>query len=255
MNVGSLVVGQYYMSEISAKLETMNKNISKISDFQDKEFKSRIMSLIALVGEISQFSTEIIENDELRVQKIAVLENKKADATELLGQVNETIIGISKNTPNPDFKIYQEKVDGFYVLVEYQNILISVLGEISKLLYLLGKGGISSELCYASYNKYWELSAQARTVLESWHDKQVVALKIDLDKSRMTKSGVEGFFAQIPAFIDEKYKYKEIKQGLTDKINTQAQATPKAIIEPVAIYDNDVQIIVKDGKYFYLHGE
>jgi hypothetical protein len=34
MNVGSLVVGQYYMSEISAKLETMIKSIDKISDFQ-----------------------------------------------------------------------------------------------------------------------------------------------------------------------------------------------------------------------------
>ena len=255
MNVGSLVVGQYYMSEISAKLETMNRNISKISDFQDKEFKSRIMSLIALVVEISQFSTEIIENDELRVQKIAVLENKKADATELLGQVNETIIGISQNTPNPDFKIYQEKVDDFNILVSYQNILITMLGEISKLLYLLGKGGISSELCYASYNKYWELSTQAKAVLENWHDKQVETLKIDLDKNRLTKSGVEGFFAQIPAFINDKYKYKEIKQGLADKINTQAQAKLTSVIEPKSIYDNDVQIIIKDGKYFYLRGE
>ena len=243
------------MSEISAKLETMNKNISKISDFQDKEFKSRVMSLIALVGEISQFSTEIIENDELRVQKIAVLENKKADATELLGQVNETIIGISQNTPNPDFKIYEQKVDDFNVLVEYQNILITVLGEISKLLYLLGKSGISNELCYASYNKYWELSAHARTVLENWHNKQVEALKIDLDKNMLTKSGVEGYFAQISAFINEKYKYKELKQGLADKIITQAQAKLKAVVEPKVIYDKDVQIIVKDGRYFYLHGE
>ena len=33
MNVGSLVVGQYYMSEISSKLETMTKSIDKIGDF------------------------------------------------------------------------------------------------------------------------------------------------------------------------------------------------------------------------------
>lgn len=36
VNVGALVVGQYYMSEINTKLETMNKNIHKISDFQDR---------------------------------------------------------------------------------------------------------------------------------------------------------------------------------------------------------------------------
>jgi len=135
MNVGSLVVGQYYMAEINAKLETMNKNISKISDFQDREFKSRIMSLMGLVGEVSRFSTEIIENDEVRTQKIASLENMKANATELLGQVNETMTGIIQNYPTPDYKTYQEKVDEFTVLAEYQSILITMLEKISELTY------------------------------------------------------------------------------------------------------------------------
>ncbi len=94
MNVGSLVVGQYYMTEISAKLETMSKNIDKISDFQDKEFKSRILSVIALVSEVTDFSTEIIENDEQRQRKLTVLENLKGTSTELLGQVNITIADI-----------------------------------------------------------------------------------------------------------------------------------------------------------------
>ena len=39
INVGSLVVGQYYMAEISSKLETMSNSINKISDFQEREFK------------------------------------------------------------------------------------------------------------------------------------------------------------------------------------------------------------------------
>ena len=253
MNVGSLVVGQYYMAEISAKLETMNENISKISDFQDKEFKSRIMSLIALVGEISQFSAEIIENNELRTIKLSAIENMKADATELLGQVNETIIGLSQCNPNPDYKTYQERVEDLNILVEHQSILITILEEISKLTYLLGKGGISSEICYSLYQKFWELSARARNVLETWHDKQVAALKIDLDKNRRAKSGVEGFFAQLPAFIDDKWKYKDLKQGMAEKISSQAQRKPQVMIEQKAIYENDVQIIIKDGKYFYLH--
>jgi len=75
MNVGSLIVGQYYMSEINAKLETMSKNINKISDFQDREFKSRIISVITLVGEISQFSSGIMENDEQRTLKLSALQD------------------------------------------------------------------------------------------------------------------------------------------------------------------------------------
>jgi len=251
MNVGSLVVGQYYMAEINAKLETMNKNISKISDFQDREFKSRIMSLMGLVGEVSHFSTEIIENDEVRTQKITSLENMKANATELLGQVNETITGIVQNNPTPDYKTYQEKIEEFNILVEYQSILIAMLEKISELTYLLGKGSRSMDMCYALYNKYWELSVQARDVLEVWHDKQVSTLKIDLEKNRKTKSGFDGVISYIPALLDENWKYKDLKHGMADKIATQAQSKPQARIEQKAVYDEDVQIIIKDGKYFY----
>ena len=252
INVGSLVVGQYYMAEISSKLETMNDSINKISDFQDREFKSRIISLMALVGEISQFSAEIMENDELRTIKLSSLENMKADATELLGQVNETIIGISQSNPKPDYKVYQDKVEDFYILVEYQNILIVALEEISKLSYLLGKGYISSEMCYSLYNKFWKISVQTRKVLEDWHDSHVNTLKIDLSMNRRSKSGIEGFFSQIPAFVDDKWKYKELKHGLVQKITTQTQTKPQVMIEQKAIYDDDVQIIIKDGKYYYL---
>ena len=130
--------------------------------------------------------------------------------------------------------------------------MIIALEEISKLTYLLGKGGISSEMCYSLYQKFWELSVRARNVLEAWHDKQVATFKIDLDKNRRTKSGVEGFFAQLPAFIDDKWKYKDLKQGMAEKISSQAQRKPKVMIEQKAIYENDVQIIIKDGKYYFL---
>ena len=61
MNVTSLVVGQYYMSEVNDKLQTMNKSISEIGDFQQREFKSKIFSLITRVGKISKFSSDILE--------------------------------------------------------------------------------------------------------------------------------------------------------------------------------------------------
>lgn len=253
MNVGSLVVGQYYMSEINSKLETMTKSIDQISDFQDREFKSRILSLLSRVGEISEFSSEIMENDEQRKIKLTTLENLKGIAIELLGQVNLTITDISQKSPNPDYKEYLEKVDKFNILVEYQNVLITVLEEISKLTYLLGKGGISSDMCYSLFNKFFEQSVQTRNLLEQWHDRQVKSLCIDLGKNRITKTGVEGFFSAIPGFVDDKWKYKDLKQGLVQKINTQIKPKPKALNKPEEIYDEDVQIIIKDGKYYFLH--
>lgn len=253
MNVGSLVVGQYYMSEITSKLETMTKSIDKISDFQDREFKSRILSAITLVSEISQFSSEIMENDEQVKLKLASLDNLKSAVTELLGQVNITISEITNNNQSPSFKEYQKDVAEFRLLSEYQNALVSVLDEISKMTYLLGKGSVSIEMSRVTYNKYFELSVQTINKLEQWHNTQVAALRIDLDKHRKTKTGLEGFFSAIPGFVDDKFKYIELEQGMVETISTQSQSGLQTTKEPQAVYAEDVQIIIKGGKYYYLH--
>jgi len=118
MNVASLVVGQYYMSEINGRLETLTKSVGRIGSFQDRELKSRIMSLIAHVGEISQFSSEIMEDDTQRNSKLAALDNSlKVSATELLGQVNITISAITQEDRKPDYKDYQDRISEFAILL------------------------------------------------------------------------------------------------------------------------------------------
>lgn len=255
MNVGSLVVGQYYMSEINSKLKIMTKSIDRISDFQERGFKSRIFSLLCCVEEISRFSSEIMENDEQRKIKLAVLENLKSEDIELLEQVNSTIVGITEQSLSPEYKEYQEKVDEFKILVEYQKVLVSSLGKISEMTYLLGRGSISSARCFFSFNSSLERSMQAGNRLKQWHEKQIKALKIDLDKNRMLKSGAEGLFSAIPALIDEKWKYKNLGPELTQKINIQSKSDMRALSKSEAVYDDDVQLIIKDGKYYYLHQE
>lgn len=253
MNVGSLVVGQYYMSEINSRLETMSKNVSKISDFQDREFKSRILSLIARVGKISNFSSEILESDDLRNCKLQTLDDLEGEGTQLLQQVNLTIDEIIKKNQKPDYREYQEKVDDFRVLTEYQQMLVSILEKISKLTYLLGKGQISYEMSYSIFNAYLKQSNQIRAALEGWHEKQVESLGIDIDKNRISKKGIEGFFAAIPGFVDDNLNYKELKNGLGQKINAQKSKNQLMLNEPEDVYGKDVQIIIKDGKYYYLH--
>lgn len=253
MNIGSFVVGQYYMSEISAKLETMTKSIDKIGDFQDRKFKSRILSVITLVGEISQFSSEIMENDNQRNLKLIALDNLKATSIELLGQVNITISEITQRTTKLDYKDYQSIVDDFKKLVSYQNAMVTALEEISKLTYLLGKGFISIEQSYSSFNKYLELSVQTRNLLGQWHDRQVKALNIDLDKERISKSGFKAVVSAIPGLFDDKYKYNELSQNLASDISSQANQSLEKLNKPKPVYDKDVEIIMKEGKYYYLH--
>ena len=60
-------LGQYYITQINSKLEKICNDISKIADFQDNEFKSRVFSLIKHTERIANYQAEIIENDELRL--------------------------------------------------------------------------------------------------------------------------------------------------------------------------------------------
>jgi hypothetical protein len=256
INVGSLVVGQYYMSEINSKLETMSEDISKISDFQEREFISRILSVIARVGKISNFSSEILESDDLRNLKLQTLDDLEGECTQLLQQINLAIDELIKKNQKLNYKNYQEKVDNFMILVEHQQILISVLEEIGKLTYLLGKGEISIEMSYSIFTTYLEQSYKIRTVLEEWHRQQFESLHIDIDKNRIGKKGIEAYVALIPGFVNDKYKYKELENGLAGKIYAQKAGIQGMQVIPNAredIYDKDVHIIIKDGKYFYFH--
>jgi hypothetical protein len=96
MGVASMVVGQYYMTQINAELGEISDGISQIQDFQDNEYRSRVFSLVAHVKKIADFQTEILENDELRLSKIARLDSLEEECTQLLGQANLTLAGFAK---------------------------------------------------------------------------------------------------------------------------------------------------------------
>lgn len=118
MNISSLVVGQYYMSEINSKLESMRKMLDEVRDFQEREFKGRSLSLLTRIDEISQFSIEIIENDDLRKIKLSTLEDLKGISTELLGQVNIAINDIAINRPELKYPEYQKAVEDISILLD-----------------------------------------------------------------------------------------------------------------------------------------
>lgn len=252
LSVGSFVVGQYYMTEINSKLETMCKSINQISDFQDREFKSRILSLIVRVGKISNFSSEILDNNDLRYIKLQTLEDLESEGTQLLQQFNLTVSDIINKNSKIDYKVYQIKVEEFGILAEYQKLLMSVLEEISKLTYLLGRGEISTEMSFSIYFTYLEQTNQFSANLEKWHDWQAELLGIDMDKNRIAKKGFDKVIAIMPGLVNDNINYRELKPGLVQKVNIQkiSQRTDFPVANDY--YKQDVQIIIRQGKYYYL---
>ena len=252
MNVASMVVGQYYMSEINDKMGKMLGSLDKIADFQQMEFKARILSLISKVGKISQFNAEIIENEEIRKRTLDNLSRHEDEATELLQQVNLSIENlVSKNKSN-DFEQYRDNIHEFDKLITYQQYLLSILEEIGRLVYLLNMGMTSSEYCYSSFNNYIKQSTGARNQLVNWHKNKIKQFEIDLKKKRYAKQGLEAFFVAPTTWINNDWKYNELSKSVVTKIEKQSSNSLNFKNLTNDLLNKETKIISKNSKYYYL---
>ena len=252
MNISSMVVGQYYMAQIDTKMTEMQEGIDKIYDFQQTEFKARIIALIGKVGNISKFNIEIIENDELRKRSLDDLSRYRDDAVELLQQVNLTIENIVSKGHNNEFDKYKESIEEVDRLISFQQYLLSILEEIGRLIYLLNKGTVSSDHCYSLYNIYIEQSTDARNLLNQWHDESIKTFALDLDNKRYAKQGWEGLLFEIPGMIVNDWKYNEIPNSVITQIYKQLDNSLEIKNTTENLLKKETKIISKDGKYYYL---
>lgn len=252
MGVASMVVGQYYMTQINAELGEISDGISKISDFQDNEFRSRVFSLVAHVKKIADFQVEILENDELRLSKIAQLDSLEEECTQLLGQVNLTLAGYSKKN-DLDYVAYEKELKEAQNWYTYQKALLDVLYKISDLRYTLHMGAVSREQCVALLPTYTKQVEDTQALLTGWHQTSVKRLGIDTDEIRRKRAGFDGVIHFLPGLFNDELNFRAIDEKIVDMIAVQASA--KSIEYPQdnsELYAEDVQLISKDGKIFYL---
>ena len=125
MGVASMVVGQYYMTQINAELGAISDGISKIQNFQDNEYRSRVFSLVVHAKKIADFQTEILENNELRISKINQLDSLEEECTQLLGQANLTLAGFAKKT-DLSYNAYEKAVGNAQNWFLYQRSLLDL---------------------------------------------------------------------------------------------------------------------------------
>lgn len=109
MNAASMVVGQYYMSEINDKLEDIKNSIDNISNFQDSEYLSKLLHTCSKINEITENQNDILSNEEARKNAYSDIKEIETKCAELLGQAN---IQIGKNINDSELnaKQYFEKV-------------------------------------------------------------------------------------------------------------------------------------------------
>lgn len=252
MNVASMVVGQYYMSQINDQLGGINAGIEKIADFQQTEFKSKVYALVAEVQKSSTFQVETIENDELRNRELSHLKSLEHECAQLLGQANLSLQEIS-GKKGLDYDTYEKKIGEAESWFQYQQILLEVMYKISDLTYALNLGAISRENSYALYLPYAKQSEGTLAKLNEWHDEHVKRLEINVEESRRKRQGVEGFFMGALGLFNDDFNYKKMSQSTIARIEHQAEnASTVKGIEDDDLYQEDVRLIAKDGKLFYL---
>ena len=252
MAIASMVVGQYYMSQINSQLDGISSGIEKIADFQQNEIKSKVYALVAEVQKASTFQVETIENDELRNRELSHLKSLEHECAQLLGQANLSIQGISDNR-NIDYKEYEKLITEAETWFQYQQILLDVMYKIADLTYVLNLGAISKENSYALYQPYATQSEGTLKKLKNWHSDNVERLKIDVTKNRRKRQGVEGFFMGALGLINDDFNYKKISQGMVNLLESQIEGG--IVLKPsdeTDLFQEDVRLIAKEGKLFYL---
>lgn len=252
MNITSMVVGQYYMSQINNELDKINNNLSEIKNFQDNEYKSRVISLVSHVKNIADFKVEILEDNDLRLLKINKLERLGEECTKLLVQANLTIEGYSKKT-DLKYEEYEKIVGVSQNWFMYQNLLLYTLSKISDLRYALNLGKESREQCVYILSTYKNQVSNSQNSLNIWHNKMVKNLNMNLDANLRKRAGIDKVIHYPLHFIDEKYNYRPIDENTTKMIKGQSSKFEiQSDYDTSELYNEDVQIISKGGKLYYL---
>ena len=251
MGVASMVVGQYYMTQINAELGAISDGISEIQNFQDNEYRSRVFSLLAHVKKIADFRTEILENNELRISKINQLDSLEEGCTQLLGQANLTLVGFAKKT-NLDYEEYEKVVGNAQNWFMYQKSLLDVLYRIADLRYTLHLGAVSREQCIAILSTYTKQVQDTQSMLAAWHEGTTERLKIDTDEVRRKRAGFDRVIHFLPGVFYKHLNYRSIEKSTANMIRTQASKESTLSIDKSELYLEDVQLIAKDGKIYYL---
>ena len=252
MGIGSMVVGQYYMTQINNELESISSDISQIMIFQNNEYKSKVFALVTKVKELSSFQIEILENEDLRKAEISNLNRIEQQSLELLGQANLTIADYSKKM-DMGIKEYEEQLVGVQYWVVYQETLLEVLYLIANLKYALYLGAVSRDQCNSLLSTYSKQSRDVSLGLQNWHLEQIEKYGINLEEGNRERYGVDGILHKVPGMIRKELNFRPVPKDVVDIITKHLTTREKhRQVITKEVFEENVKLIGKEEKVYYL---
>lgn len=203
MEVASMVVGQYYMAEISGQLNSINEALNEVKNYHIREFKATIRSLIVAISQLSQFSKEYISNEGLCRVKLVELSNYRSQLTKCLEQVNLSIEEILLKNKFNSFDDYEKCIIRLNNDLFYQKTLLQLLAEVSKLELVFAQGVVSEDGGYYTYNYYLTSCNNQMQKLSTWHKQNIKKFKIDKKHNRRSQEGALKVVADVAKEMDK----------------------------------------------------
>ncbi len=250
MGVASMVVGQYYMKQVDARITALTDSIESVLESIELDYKSKVASLIESVYNVSKFQISSMVNDEVRGRELDNIQDLRKECQTLLSRAESQIESLlGKNCKNYDK--YAQKVSEMEKWRQYENILVQVLYQIDMLDFTLYLGRKTKEHCFGSFDVHARKTEDLHAQLVEWHKKHCDKLKIYVDDCKRKNTGALAFFEKPIRLINDKWNYRAI-DGETAELIKEQTADLGAVCYSVDNPFEEVEIIVENGKKYYI---
>ena len=208
------------------------------------------MALGAQVRKISEYKTGTLEDEEVRYRTLDILMDLERETTQLLGQANVKLERF--NDANADYKSYEKQTKDADIWFQYQQILTDILYEIDNLTYTLYLGKEPKEKCFKLFREYYEMNDSVLRKLNTWHDNVCDKLQIDISENRMRRKGFRWLGKKIDTVSNWNLTYKKMDNDVVKMIEHQLNGPVFKNEDNPDLFQEDVTLIKKDGKIYYL---
>lgn len=252
MNVASIIVGQYYMSRIDSELKKIANSVSEITAFQNNEYNSKVSVLIDKIQHMISFQSEILDNPNIRNSKIIQLNSLEEKCEELLKQAG---LSLKKSMllDIQDYTSYESELTKMHNWYLYQKNLLNTLLEILNLEFTFNSGYPSIEYYFSTYSKYLNEVRETQQYLKEWHHAVQKHLEIEIESKRIKRTGLDGIIHRFPGLFNDAQNYRSIPHNIVSLIQSQTtEYSPDFNIPFTDLFAEDVRLISKDGKLYYL---
>lgn len=248
MAVASMVVGQYYMTEINGKLESISESIDDIKNFQKTELLAQISTVVRESRQLSVYNDEIMESASERQLARHRASDFEEKSGELLDQINSLIR--LELVPSSKFSEYERHTRGLVPLLSSQQVLVATLRELSRLTVVLSRSEVSPERAGATYKELVASSEKVRDNVVEWHSKETDVWHVNLARESRAKTGIEKLVIQPLTLVNPELAYQHVPSEFVKQVHTQSSTRLPELPEMTG-YQVPVNLLIQNNQVYY----